>query len=119
MENQRITNVPLYTRNASVYYTFKQIIPGLTIGSQMTYIGGRVSGSNDTKKQFEQNKGVSGVTRLDDYSLYDFSLGYRWKQFSIQGKINNIFDNTAYGVNRSTVYPETPRNIYFSITYRL
>ena len=54
------------------------------------------------------------------FTTVDFSLGYDYKNFLIQAKVGNIFDVENYNVHENySVNPITPRNYYFTLTYRL
>ena len=57
---------------------------------------------------------------LKDYTTISFSAGYEWIKFSIQGKVNNLFDTINYNVHENySVNPIAPRNFYFTLTYKL
>lgn len=57
---------------------------------------------------------------LEGYTTVDLSVGYEYKNFLIQGKLGNIFDAENYNVHENySVNPITPRNFYFTLTYKL
>jgi iron complex outermembrane receptor protein len=68
-------------------------------------------------------KGQKQTTRMIDvdglyYSFFQCRL--RLEKFSIQGKVGNLFDTVNYNVHENySVNPITPRNFYFTLTYRL
>ena len=68
-------------------------------------------------------KGQPQTTRMVDlkgFTTVDFSLGYDYKNFLIQAKVGNIFDVENYNVHENySVNPITPRNFYFTLTYKL
>lgn len=116
VENQRLVRAPATTANASVFYKFSHSLDGLIIGSSIFYTGNRQAGWNDIK-------GQSQVTRLIDvkgFTTLDISLGYETKRFLIQGKMGNIFNTESYNIHENySVNPITPRNFYFTLTYKL
>ncbi len=123
VENQRLVRTPATTANASVFYKFTKYIKGLKIGAGAYYIGNRLAGWNDTKtgaNSLAVRNGVSRIFELNDYTTVSLSAGYDWKKFSIQGKVGNLFDAENYNVHENySVNPITPRNYYFTLTYRL
>lgn len=120
VEKQRLVRTPATTANASVFYKFKNYIPGLKAGIGVYYIGNRIAGWNDSKSTNITRNNVSRSFELKDYTTVSLSLGYDWKKFSIQGKVGNLFDVVNYNVHENySVNPITPRNYYFTLTYRL
>lgn len=123
VEKQRIVRTPATTANASVFYKFTRFAKGLKIGAGAYYIGDRLAGWNDTKtgsNSLAARNGVSRVFELKDYTTVTVSVGYEWKKFSIQGKVGNLFDVVNYNVHENySVNPITPRNYYFTLTYKL
>ncbi|MCT4119171.1 TonB-dependent siderophore receptor [Elizabethkingia anophelis] len=120
VENQRIVRTPATTANLSAFYTLPKYIKGLKIGASFYYIGDRLAGWNDTKATNNSRNGVSRTFTLKDYTTFALSMGYDWKKFSIQAKVNNLFDTVNYNVHENySVNPIAPRNYYFTLTYRL
>lgn len=123
VENQRLVRTPATTANASVFYKFTKYVPGLKVGAGVYYIGDRLAGWNDTKtgaSSLQQRNGVSRIFELKDYTTVTLSVGYEWKKFMIQGKVGNLFDVVNYNVHENySVNPITPRNYYFTLTYKL
>ena len=120
VENQRIVRTPATTANFSAFYTLPKYIKGLKVGASLYYIGDRLAGWNDTKTTNNTRNGVSRIFTLKDYTTFALSLGYDWKKFSIQAKVNNLFDTVNYNVHENySVNPIAPRNYYFTLTYRL
>ncbi|HFK5512463.1 TonB-dependent receptor [Elizabethkingia anophelis] len=120
VENQRIVRTPATTANLSAFYTLAKYIKGLKIGASFYYIGDRLAGWNDTKATNNSRNGVSRIFTLKDYTTFALSMGYDWKKFSIQAKVNNLFDTVNYNVHENySVNPIAPRNYYFTLTYRL
>ncbi|MGI9580898.1 TonB-dependent siderophore receptor [Chryseobacterium sp. RRHN12] len=120
VEKQRLVRTPATTANASVFYKFTNYLKGLKIGAGIYYIGDRIAGWNDTKSTNTSRNNVSRMFDLKDYTTVSLSVGYEWKKFSIQGKVGNLFDVVNYNVHENySVNPITPRNYYFTLTYRL
>ncbi len=116
VENQKLVRTPAFTANASAFYKFDHTLKGLILGATAFYTGDRKAGWNDTKNQ-------SQVTRMIDvagFTTVDLSLGYEYGKFLLQGKVGNIFDAESYNVHENySVNPITPRNFYFTLTYKL
>ncbi|RZJ50018.1 MAG: TonB-dependent siderophore receptor [Flavobacterium sp.] len=123
VENQRLVRTPATTANASVFYKFTKYVPGLKVGASVYYIGNRLAGWNDTKtgaNSLQVRNGVSRIFELQDYTTVALSAGYEWKKFMIQAKVGNLFDVVNYNVHENySVNPITPRNYYFTLTYKL
>ncbi|MBT2623171.1 MULTISPECIES: TonB-dependent siderophore receptor [Chryseobacterium] len=123
IEKQRLVRTPATTANGSVFYTLQNFAKGLKVGLSAYYIGDRLAGWNDTKtgaNSLQARKGISRVFELKDYTTVALSLGYAWDKFSIQGKVGNLFDVVNYNVHENySVNPITPRNYYFTLTYKL
>ncbi|MCS3871339.1 iron complex outermembrane receptor protein [Chryseobacterium ginsenosidimutans] len=124
IENQRLVRTPATTANLSIFYTFTQGIKGLRVGAGAYYIGDRLAGWNDTKMgsstSLAARNGVSRTFELKDYTTVSLSAGYEWKKFMIQAKVGNLFDVVNYNVHENySVNPITPRNYYFTLTYKL
>lgn len=116
VEDQRLVRTPAVTANASAFYRFTTFAKGLKIGATAFYTGDRKAGWNDVKGQTQSTRMID----VDGYTTVDFSVGYEWKKFMIQGKAGNLFDVVNYNVHENySVNPITPRNYYFTLTYRL
>lgn len=50
VENQRLVRTPATTANASIFYTFNNYVKGLKLGASAYFVGDRIAGWNDTKK---------------------------------------------------------------------
>lgn len=120
VEDQRLVRTPATTANLSVFYKFGEKLQGLKVGAGLYYVGSRFAGWNDTKATLASRNNVTRMFEVDPYTTASFSVGYDWKKFSIQGKLNNIFDSKSYNVHENySVNPITPRNYYFTLTYKL
>jgi len=116
IENQRLVRTPALTANASVFYTFTEFAKGLKVGATAFYTGDRKAGWNDVKGQ----KQTTRMIDIDGFTTVDISIGYEWKKFMIQGRVGNLFDVVNYNVHENySVNPITPRNYYFTLTYKL
>ena len=120
VEKQRLVRTPETTANASVFYKFTNHVKGLKIGAGAYYMGNRLGGWNDSKSTDISRNGVSRAFAVKDYVTVNASVGYEWDKFSIQGKVGNLFDTENYNVHENySVNPITPRNFYFTLTYKL
>lgn len=116
VEDQRLVRTPAFTANASAFYTFTTFAKGLRVGATAFYTGDRKAGWNDVKGQ----KQLTRMIDVDGFTTVDFSLGYEFKKFLIQGKVGNVFDVLSYNVHENySVNPITPRNYYVTVTYKL
>ena len=116
VENQRLVRTPATTANASAFYKFDKALKGFIVGASAFYTGDRQAGWNDVKGQPQTTRMVD----LKGFTTVDFSLGYDYKNFLIQAKVGNIFDVENYNVHENySVNPITPRNFYFTLTYKL
>ncbi|MCJ8152167.1 TonB-dependent siderophore receptor [Chryseobacterium sp. SSA4.19] len=116
VEDQRLVRTPAVTANASAFYTFTNFAKGLRVGATAFYTGDRKAGWNDVKGQ----KQLTRMIDVEGFTTVDFSLGYEFKKFLIQGKVANVFDVLSYNVHENySVNPITPRNYYVTVTYKL
>lgn len=116
LENERIVRTPAITANASVFYTLPKYVKGLKLGVTAFYTGKRLAGWNNTKEQTQ----VDRTIKMGDFTTVDFSVGYQFKKFSIQGKLGNVFDVLDYNVHENySVNPIAPRNFYLTFNYKL
>jgi iron complex outermembrane receptor protein len=116
VEDQRLVRTPAFTANASAFYTFTTFAKGLRVGATAFYTGDRKAGWNDVKGQ----KQLTRMIDVNGFTTVDFSLGYEFKKFLIQGKVGNVFDVLSYNVHENySVNPITPRNYYVTVTYKL
>ena len=123
VENQRLVRTPATTANASIFYKFTKQLKGLKVGAGAYYVGDRLAGWNDTKSganSLQVRNGISRTFELKDYVTVNATVGYDWNKFSIQGKVGNLFDTENFNVHENySVNPITPRNYYFTLTYKL
>ena len=119
IEGERIVRTPLNTANASVFYTFDQFVNGLKIGATAFYTGNRFGGWNNLKDANGKQK-TDRLIPMSDFTQVDFSIGYQFKKFLIQGKLANAFNVLNYNVHENySVNPIMPRNFYVTLTYKL
>ena len=116
VENQRLVRTPATTINGSAFYKFDKTMKGLIVGASAFYTGDRKAGWNDTKNQTQ----ITRMVDLKGFTTVDLSLGYEYKNILLQGKMGNIFNTENYNVHENySVNPITPRNFYFTLTYKL
>ena len=119
IEGERIVRTPMNTANASVFYTFDKYVKGLKIGATAFYTGNRYGGWNNLKDA-NGNQKTDRLIPMTDFTQVDFSVGYQYKKFFIQGKLANAFNVLNYNVHENySVNPIMPRNVYVTLTYKL
>ena len=119
IEGERLVRTPANTANLSVHYTSQNYIKGLRLGFSIFYTGDRLAGWNNIKDQYGNQK-TNRMYKIGDFTTVDFSVGYQFKKFSIQGKVGNLFDVVDYNVHENySVNPITPRNYYLTLSYKL
>ncbi|KOY86328.1 ferrichrome-iron receptor [bacterium 336/3] len=100
---------PKNTANASISYTFSQgTLKNLNVGVISQYFGSRFAGrstrltvDNDTFK----------LIPLSNYFLVDFVVGYEYKNWRLNGKLANIFNELNYNIHDdNSLNPITPAN---------
>lgn len=120
VENQRLVRTPATTVNASVFYTFSNILQGLKLGGSVYFVGDRIAGWNDTKATLNSRAQVTRLLEVDDYATVALSAGYEFKKFSIMAKVGNLFDVVNYNFHENySVNPIMPRNFYLTLNYKL
>ena len=120
IENQKIVNTPATTANASVFYKFDNELKGLRTGISVYYFGDKLAGWNDNKAQNIVRNNISRTYEVKDYTTLALSVGYEWKKFLLQAKLNNVFDKVSYTIHENySINPIAPRNFYFTLTYKL
>jgi iron complex outermembrane recepter protein len=117
INNSRLRYNPSHTANASVYYTFNNVLKGFNVGVIGFYVGDRVAGRstqittpNDTRK----------LMTVPDYFQFDASVGYAINKISVRAKISNVLDKLSYNVHDdNSVNPIAPRMFSASVAYKL
>ena len=118
VEGERIVRTPAITANASVFYTLPKYVKGLKLGVSAFYTGDRLAGWNNTK--YPAANQVNRIVELGGFTTVDFSVGYQFKKFLVQGKVGNLFDVVDYNIHENySVNPITPRNYYLTVSYKL
>jgi hypothetical protein len=83
------------------------------------YTGERLAGWNNLKDS-NGNPKTNRMYEIGDFTTVDFTIGYQFKKFNIQGRLGNIFDVVDYNVHENySVNPITPRNFYLTFNYKL
>ena len=119
IEGERIVRTPMNTANASIFYTFDKYVKGLKIGATAFYTGNRYGGWNNLKDA-NGNQKTDRLIPMTGFTQIDFSLGYQYKKFLLQGKLANAFNVLNYNVHENySVNPIMPRNFYVTLTYKL
>ena len=112
VEGERIVRTPAVTANASVFYTLPKYVKGLKLGVSAFYTGDRLAGWNNTK--YPAANQVNRIVKLGGFTTVDFSVGYQFKKFLVQGKVGNLFDVVDYNIheNYSVTVSYTHLDVY-------
>lgn len=118
VEGERLVRTPANTANASIFYTLPKYVKGLKLGFTAFYTGERLAGWNNLKDK-NGNPKTNRMYEIGDFTTVDFTIGYQFKKFNIQGRLGNIFDVVDYNVHENySVNPITPRNFYLTFNYK-
>jgi iron complex outermembrane recepter protein len=106
---------PQHTANASLFYSFQQILNGLQLGFTTLYVGERVAGrstrltvANDSYK----------LMPIPNYMQFDVSVNYHFNQLALRLKVANLWDKLSYNVHDdNSVNPIAPRNYAVTMSY--
>jgi iron complex outermembrane recepter protein len=111
----RLRYNPQHTANASLFYSFQQILNGLQLGFTTLYVGERVAGrstrltvANDSYK----------LMPIPNYMQFDVSVNYHFNQLALRLKVANLWDKLSYNVHDdNSVNPIAPRNYAVTMSY--
>ena len=118
VEGERLVRTPVNTANASIFYTLPKYVKGLKLGFTAFYTGDRLAGWNNLKDK-NGNPKTNRMYEIGDFTTVDFTIGYQFKKFNVQGRLGNIFDVVDYNVHENySVNPITPRNFYLTFNYK-
>ena len=118
VEGERLVRTPANTANASIFYTLPKYVKGLKLGFTAFYTGERLAGWNNLKDT-NGNPKTNRMYEIGDFTTVDFTIGYQFKKFNVQGRLGNIFDVVDYNVHENySVNPITPRNFYLTFNYK-
>ena len=115
IEGQRLVGTTKNTANGSLFYTLQDgKLKGVKLGASVYHTGNRNGGYNDTKTQT-----VSRLIPLSDFTTFDLSGGYSWKNLSLLAKISNITNELNYFVHENySINPIAPRQFITTLGYR-
>ncbi len=113
-------NTPKHTFNAYANYTFRQYIPGLSIGAGAYFTGERPI--NDWSSGPVTHQGIVPNQKpfnVDSYTMVNLQAEYRFNQhWSLQVLVNNVFDTIGYNAYRTSYINQTdPRNFAGVLRY--
>ncbi len=114
-------NTPKHTFNAYANYSFRKLLPGLSIGAGAYYTGERPI--NDWSSGPVTHQGIVPNQKpfeVDSYTLVNFQAEYRFdSHWSLQLLINNVFDAIGYNAYRTSFINQTdPRSFAGVVRYR-
>ena len=100
---------PKNTANLSANYNFeKGKLKNLNIGFISQYFGTRYAGRST---RLTVNNDAYRLIKLDDYVLLDFTLSYKYENWSINGKYANILNELNYNIHDdNSLNPIAPSN---------
>ncbi|SFQ71663.1 Fe(3+) dicitrate transport protein [Flavobacterium akiainvivens] len=119
IEGNMVEFVPLVNLKAGTtagYGNFKASLQLTYLSEQFTDSGNTVTDANDN------TYGIFG--QIPSYYVADFSASYTWRNFKLEGSINN-FTNNYYFTRRATGYPgpgilpSDPRTFYVTLQVKL
>ena len=113
-------NTPKHTFNAYANYSFRSLLPGLSIGAGAYYTGERPI--NDWSSGPVTHQGIVPNQKpfnVDAYTLVNFQAGYRFDEnWSVQVLMNNVFDTIGYNAYRTSYINQTdPRSFAGVLRY--
>lgn len=119
ISGQPLLNVPKFTSNASVFYTFNNVVKGLKIGASLFYLGDRTAGNANTVPAQGSAPSISRLVFVNGFTTVDATLGYNFKKFTLLAKISNIGDVLNYNVHENySINPIPPRQFITTLSYK-
>ncbi len=99
VEGNKVEFVPFCNLKTGTGIGYGNFVAGL----QFTYVSSQFTDAgNEPQDRGENESGIFG--EIPAYYVADFSASYKWKQFRLEGGINNFTDN-AYFTRRALGYP--------------
>jgi iron complex outermembrane receptor protein len=116
IEGERLTRTPANTANFSLFYTSQyRKLKGVSFGLISNYIGNRIGGWNNTNGQTIPDRTIP----LKGYTVFDISVGYKWKKMAFLTKLSNLTNTLNYTVHENYSFnPIAPRQIMTSLNYQ-
>jgi Fe(3+) dicitrate transport protein len=114
-ENKNVELVPPFNLKTGFTFGYKNLSTSL----QYSYTEQHFS---DATNSIQQANAVNGL--IPTYQVFDFSLKYRYKWFTVESGVNNL-TNSSYFTRRATGYPgpgiipSSPRNYYLTLQLKL
>jgi len=107
---------PKNTANASVNYNFTDgLLKDLNLGVVSQYFGKRYAGRS-TRLNVKDD--TYKLVPLADYFVVDFVAGYKYKNWSINGKLANILNQLSYNVHDdNSLNPIAPTNFSLQVGF--
>ena len=112
---------PKHTANASLFYTFeKTFLKGLELGFMSSFVGERFGGRlRPTSSSLTPVEASRKLIPMTDFTQFDASLGYTYKNVSVRAKLSNLTNVVNYYVyDDNTVTPLAPRMITTTLSYK-
>jgi len=114
-------NTPKHTFNAYANYSFRQYLPGLSLGAGVYFTGERPI--NDWSSGPVTHQGIVPNQKpfnVDAYTMVNFQAEYHFdKNWSVQFLLNNVFDTIGYNAYRTSYINQTdPRSFAGVVRYK-
>jgi len=118
IEDIRLVGTTAHTANGTLFYTLQSgKLAGLKLGVSTFYTGKRNAGWNNSKVNIAE--GINRLITVDPFTTVDFSAGYRFKNWSILGKLSNIGNVFNYYIHENySVNPIPPRSFTTTLSYK-
>lgn len=113
-------NTPKHTFNAYANYSFREYLPGLSVGAGVYFTGERPI--NDWSSGPVTHEGIVPNQKpfdVESYTMVNFQAQYRFDEnWSLQFLVNNLFDTVGYNAYRTRFINQTdPRNFAGVLRY--
>jgi len=112
-----------FVPNINIRTGLKLGYKNLLMNIQYSHLGEQFTDATNAPQDINDNQsGILGT--IPAYSVFDLSLSYRFRQWTLETGINNLLDET-YFTQRATGYPgpgiipALPRSYYFTLQFKL
>ncbi len=115
IEGSELRYNPKNTANASAgYHVEKGAFKNMNLGFIAQYFGTRYAGRST---RLTVNNDAYRLIQLSDYFLLDFTLGYQWKKWKLNGKYANILNELNYNIHDdNSLNPLAPSNFSLQLS---
>ncbi len=116
---KRVEFVPTINLKSGINFGYKN----MELSYQLTYLSQQYTDVQNSEIAADGDIRNGIIGPIPSYTISDLSFSYKFKSFSINSGINNLFDQ-AYFTRRATGYPgpgiipSDPRTYFVSLSYR-